>query len=96
MPFPKDLYLLKCVAARGSIETMTVQQNGNMTPCCDVGNLKCLPNFGNLLSDTPEEIEKKFEASRQTIASGIAKNEANLKNSRAGQWEKEGIPPYCV
>ncbi len=96
LPFAKDLYLLKCVAARGSIETMTVQQNGNMTPCCDVGNLRCLPNFGNLLHDSPEEIENKFEASRLTIASGIAKNEANLKNSRIGQWEEEGIPPYCV
>ena len=95
-PFPKNPYLLECVAARGSIEIMTVQQNGNMTPCCDVGNLKCLPTFGNLFEDTPEEIEAKFEASRRKIEAGTGKNRENLKGDQAGQWLAEGIPPYCV
>jgi len=95
-PFPKNPYLLKCVAARGSIEIMTVQQNGNMTPCCDVGNLKCLPAFGNLFEDSPQEIEAKFEASRRKIEAGIHKNRENLKGEKAGEWMEEGIPPYCV
>lgn len=95
-PFPKNTYLLECVAARGSIEIMTVQQNGNMTPCCDVGNLKCLPTFGNLFEDSPEEIETKFEASRMKIEAGIHKNKANLKSEKAGEWVEEGIPPYCL
>ncbi|MEE8259419.1 MAG: hypothetical protein V3R14_00320, partial [Nitrospinaceae bacterium] len=95
-PFPKNTYLLECVAARGSIEIMTVQQNGNMTPCCDVGNLKCLPAFGNLFEDSPEEIETKFEASRRKIEAGIHKNKVNLKSEKAGQWVEEGIPPYCL
>lgn len=95
-PFPKNTYLLECVAARGSIEIMTVQQNGNMTPCCDVGNLKCLPTFGNLFEDSPEEIEAKFEASRRKIEAGIHKNKANLKSEKAGEWVEEGIPPYCL
>ncbi len=95
-PFPKDPYLLECVAARGSIEIMTVQQNGNMTPCCDVGNLKCLPAFGNLFEDSPQEIEAKFEASRLKIETGIHKNRTHLNTEKAGQWVEEGIPPYCV
>ncbi|NIQ01828.1 MAG: hypothetical protein GWM98_16665 [Nitrospinaceae bacterium] len=95
-PFPKNPYLLECVAARGSIEIMTVQQNGNLTPCCDVGNLKCLPNFGNLFENTAAEIEAQFETSRRIIEAGIGKNRANLKGDQAGQWMEEGIPPYCV
>ncbi len=95
-PFPNDPYLLECVAARGSIDILTVQQNGNMTPCCDVGNLKCVPTFGNLLKDSPEKITACFEESRKIIASGIAKNRHNLQNNQAGGWVEEGIPPYCI
>lgn len=95
-PFPKSNYLLECVAARGSIDIMTVQQNGALTPCCDVGNLKCLPTFGNLLQDAPESLMAQFEVSRRKIASGIAKNRHNLENQRAGEWVEEGIPPYCT
>ena len=95
-PFPKNAYLLECTAARGSIEIMTVQQNGNMTPCCDVGNLTCLPNFGNILQDSAEQIQATFEASRRIIESGIKKNYHNLNNNSSGKWEPEGIPPYCV
>ena len=95
-PFPKNNYLLECVAARGSIDTMTVQQNGNLTPCCDVGNLKCLPTFGNLLQDAPETLMEQFEASRRKIEAGIVKNRYNLENHRAGEWVEEGIPPYCT
>ncbi|MCH8158065.1 MAG: hypothetical protein IID18_10020, partial [Nitrospinae bacterium] len=32
LPFPKDNYLIECPAARGSIDIMTVRQNGDMTP----------------------------------------------------------------
>ena len=95
-PFPKNNYLLECVAARGSIDIMTVQQNGALTPCCDVGNLKCLPTFGNLLEDAPESLMEQFETSRKKIESGIAKNRRNLENQHAGEWVEEGIPPYCT
>jgi len=95
-PFPKNPFLLECTAARGSIEIMTVQQNGNMTPCCDVGNLRCLPHFGNILRDSAEQIQEKFEASRRIIEAGIEKNLHNLKNNSSGKWESEGIPPYCI
>lgn len=94
-PFPRENYLIECPAARGSIDIMTVRQDGGMTPCCDVGNLLCQPRFGNLLKDTPEEIERKFEASRRLLAAGIAKNQANQQAGRAGEWGEEGIPPYC-
>ena len=40
IPFPKENYLIECPAARGSIDIMTVRQEGDMTPCCDVGNLQ--------------------------------------------------------
>lgn len=96
LPFPKDPYLLVCPAVRGSIEIMTVQQNGEMTPCCDVGNLKCQPKFGNLLTDTPEQIQSRFEASRQVMQAGVRKNQDNLDQGRAGTWVEEGVPPYCV
>jgi hypothetical protein len=67
-----------------------------MTPCCDVGNLKCQPRFGNLLTDSPEVILAKFEASRKLMASGSLKNQQNIGNNKAGEWVDEGIPPYCV
>ncbi len=94
-PFPREHYLIECPAARGAIDILTVRQDGGMTPCCDVGNLKCQPLFGNLLVDTPEEIERKFEASRRLIAQGIEKNKANQRAGRAGEWVEEGVPPYC-
>lgn len=96
IPFPHDPYLLKCPAARGSIEIMTIQQTGEMTPCCDVGNLKCQPKFGNLLTDSPEQIMAQFEASRKTMMAGLIKNQTNMNESRAGVWVEEGVPPYCV
>ena len=95
MPFPNELYLIGCPAARGAIDIMTVRQTGDMTPCCDVGNLKCQPKFGNLLTDSPSEIVAKFEESRKLMAVGIEKNMQNIKNSRSGVWVEEGIPPYC-
>ena len=95
MPFPKDQYFIGCPAARGSIDIMTIQQNGEMTPCCDVGNLKCQPKFGNVLTDSPEEIMKKMEVSMKVLASGIRKNHENLKAGKAGHLVEEGIPPYC-
>ncbi|MBC8286981.1 MAG: hypothetical protein H8E42_05840 [Nitrospinae bacterium] len=95
MPFPKDPYFIGCPAARGSIDIMTIQQNGEMTPCCDVGNLKCQPKFGNVLMDTPEEIMAKMEGSMKVLASGIQKNHENLKTGKAGHLVEEGIPPYC-
>ena len=96
IPFPRDPYLLQCPAVRGKIETMTVREDGRMTPCCDVGNLLCRPNFGNLLTDTPEEIMAKFEASRQKMTCGVRKNSRNIQNGRMGEWVEEGVPPYCV
>ncbi len=95
LPFPKDNYLIECPAARGSIDIMTIQQNGDMTPCCDVGNLKCGPKFGNLLTDSPETILTKFEVSSKKISVGISKNLENIKENKAGAWVREGIPPYC-
>jgi hypothetical protein len=95
MPFPKDQYFIGCPAARGSIDIMTIQQNGEMTPCCDVGNLKCQPKFGNVLTDSPEEIMRKMEGSMKVLASGIRKNHENLKAGKAGHLVEEGIPPYC-
>ena len=95
IPFPRTPYIIHCPAARGSIDIMTVQQTGEMTPCCDVGNLKCLPKFGNLLTDSPDEIMQKFEKSRKKISSGILKNQANLKSGLSGTLVEEGIPPYC-
>tara|TARA_B100000686_G_scaffold351093_2_gene448874 strand:- start:524 stop:1456 length:933 start_codon:yes stop_codon:yes gene_type:complete len=95
IPFPRDKYLIGCPAARGSIDIMTIQQNGEMTPCCDVGNLKCQPKFGNVLKDTPQQIINKMEASMKTLASGIRKNHENLKAGKAGIHVEEGIPPYC-
>jgi len=95
LPFPNDLYLIECPAARGSIDIMTIQQTGEMTPCCDVGNLKCQAKFGNLLTDSPEQLLEKFEESGKRMSQGIQKNRENIKNSNAGQWVDEGIPPYC-
>ena len=94
-PFPKDNYLIECPAARGSIDIMTVRQNGDMTPCCDVGNLQCQPRFGNLLTDSPENILRKFAASSKIMATGIIKNRDNIQNAKSGEWVEEGIPPYC-
>jgi len=95
IPFPQTPYIINCPAARGSIDIMTVQQTGEMTPCCDVGNLKCQPKFGNLLTDSPNEIMAKFEQSRKKMFAGISKNQENLKNEKLGKWVEEGIPPYC-
>ena len=95
IPFPKNPYIIHCPASRGSIDIMTVQQTGEMTPCCDVGNLKCQPKFGNLLIDSADDILAKFEESRGKMASGISKNQANLKSGLSGKWVQEGIPPYC-
>jgi len=95
LPFPRDNYLIGCPAARGSIDIMTIQQNGEMTPCCDVGNLKCQPKFGNVLKDSPQEVMDKMEASMKILASGVSKNHENLKTGKAGIHVKEGIPPYC-
>lgn len=95
-PFPKDVNTLECTIPRGTIEIMTVQQTGEMTPCCDVGNLKCQPKFGNLLKDSPEEIMRQIEISRQKMVSGTAKNLQNIQNGKPGETVAEGIPPYCV
>lgn len=95
IPFPRGNYLIECPAARGSIDVMTVRQEGDMTPCCDVGNLQCRPRFGNLLKDSPEKILEQFAASRKIMAAGILKNRENIKNARTGDWAPEGIPPYC-
>ncbi len=95
MAFPRDQYLIGCPAARGSIDIMTIQQNGEMTPCCDVGNLKCKPAFGNLLMDSPEEIMEKMQVSMKVLASGIRKNQENQTTGKAGHLVEEGIPPYC-
>ncbi len=95
-PFPKDVNTLECTIPRGTIEIMTVQQTGEMTPCCDVGNLKCQPKFGNLLTDSPDEIMRQIEISRQKMISGTAKNLKNIQNGKPGQPVEEGIPPYCV
>ncbi len=96
LPFPKDVNVLECTIPRGTIEIMTVQQTGEMTPCCDVGNLKCQPKFGNLLKDSPDEIMRQIEISRQKMISGAAKNRYNIDHGRAGEPLEEGIPPYCV
>ena len=95
IPFPKNPYIIHCPAARGSIDIMTVLQTGEMTPCCDVGNLKCQPKFGNLLTDSPSEIMAKFEESSKVMVIGISKNQANLQSGKSGKWVEEGIPPYC-
>jgi len=95
IPFPQNPYIIHCPAARGSIDIMTVLQTGEMTPCCDVGNLKCQPKFGNLLTDSPNEIMAKFEESSKVMSTGISKNQANLKSGDQGKWVEEGIPPYC-
>ena len=95
LPFPRDKYLIGCPAARGSIDIMTIQQNGEMTPCCDVGNLKCQPKFGNVLEDSPKKIMETMDASMKLLASGISKNHKNIKAGKAGTQVEEGIPPYC-
>ena len=95
LPFPREKYLIGCPAARGSIDIMTIQQNGEMTPCCDVGNLKCEPKFGNVLHDSPEQIMEKMEGSMKILASGIHNNHENIKTGNAGKLVEEGIPPYC-
>jgi organic radical activating enzyme len=95
-PFPKDFNLLECTIPRGTIEIVTVQQTGEITPCCDVGNLKCQPKFGNLLLDSPVEIMQQVEVSRKKMVSGALKNHQNINNGKAGEWVEEGIPPYCV
>jgi hypothetical protein len=95
IPFPQNPYIIHCPAARGSIDIMTVLQTGEMTPCCDVGNLKCQPKFGNLLTDSPSEIMAKFEESSKVMMIGISKNQANLQSGKSGKWVEEGIPPYC-
>jgi len=96
LPFPKDIYKVECTAVRGVIEIMTILQTGEMTPCCDVGNLKCKPKFGNVLVDSPEDILKKFDESQKLMASGALKNIENMKNNKVGKWVEEGIPPFCV
>ncbi len=96
MPFPEDPYLLQCPAVRGEIDIMTIRQDGFMTPCCDVGNLKCGPKFGNLLTDTPEVLQIKFEEARSLMAKGVQKNRQNLENGVGGHWVEELIPPYCI
>jgi len=96
LPFPKDVYKVECTAVRGVIEIMTVLQTGEMTPCCDVGNLKCKPKFGNLLADSSETILQKFGESQKLMASGVSKNIENMKTGKAGEWVEEGIPPFCV
>ena len=95
LPFPQDKYLIGCPAARGSIDIMTIQQNGEMTPCCDVGNLKCQPKFGNVLQDSPQKIMETMEASMKLLVSGVSKNHENIKTGKAGIHVEEGIPPYC-
>lgn len=95
-PFPKDINLLECTIPRGTIEIITVQQTGEITPCCDVGNLKCQPKFGNLLMNSPAEIMRQVERSRKKIIAGTAKNHQNMNNGKAGEWVEEGVPPYCV
>ncbi len=96
LPFPEDIYKIECTVVRGVIEIMTILQTGEMTPCCDVGNLTCKPKFGNLLSDSPEVILQKFDESQKLMASGTLKNLENMKNNKAGEWVEEGIPPFCV
>ena len=96
LPFPKDIYKVECTAIRGVIEIMTILQTGEMTPCCDVGNLTCKPKFGNLLADSPEVILQKFDESQKLMASGALKNIENMKNGKAGEWVDEGIPPFCI
>ena len=96
MPFSKDINLLECTIPRGSIEIVTVQQTGEITPCCDVGNLKCQPKFGNLLNDSPKEIMAQIQVSREKMVSGAIKNRGNMENGHIGEWVDEGIPPYCV
>ena len=95
IPFPQDKYLIGCPAARGFIDIMTIQQNGEMTPCCDVGNLKCQPKFGNVLEDSPKKIMETMDASMKLLASGVSKNHKNIKTGKAGTRVEEGIPPYC-
>jgi organic radical activating enzyme len=95
-PFPKDVNTLECTIPRGTIEIMTVQQTGEMTPCCDVGNLKCQPKFGNLLTDSPDAIMQQIEISRRKMITGTAKNIQNIKDGKPGTPVEEGIPPYCV
>jgi len=95
-PFPKDINFLECTIPRGTIEIVTVQQTGEITPCCDVGNLKCQPKFGNLLNDSPDEIMQQIEVSRAKMVAGALKNHQNINNGKAGEWVEEGIPPYCV
>lgn len=96
LPFPKDIYMLECTAVRGIIEIMTILQTGEMTPCCDVGNLKCKPKYGNLLIDSPELILQKFDQSQKLLASGALKNRENINSNKSGEWVEEGIPPFCV
>ena len=96
LPFPRDNYMLECTAVRGVIEIMTILQTGEMTPCCDVGNLKCKPKYGNLLMDSSEIILKKFDESQKLLASGTLKNRKNVDDDKAGEWVEEGIPPFCV
>ena len=74
----------------------SVQQTGEITPCCDVGNLKCKPKFGNLLNDSPSEIMNQVEVSREKMVSGAIKNRQNINSGKAGERVEEGIPPYCV
>lgn len=95
-PFPRDVNTLECTIPRGSIEIITVQQTGEITPCCDVGNLKCQPKFGNLLTDSPEAIMNQIEISRRKMVSGTAKNKQNIASGKAGEKVAEGIPPFCV
>ncbi len=95
LPFPRAPYLIHCPAARGSIDIMTIRQTGEMTPCCDVGNLKCQPEFGNLLTDSPDKIMAKFKESSKKMSTGIERNQENLKSGQSGKWVEEGIPPYC-
>ena len=41
------------------------------------------------------KIIKKMEESMRVLASGIRKNQENLKSGKAGHLVEEGIPPYC-
>ncbi len=49
-----------------------------------VGNLKCQSKFGNLLTDSPDEIMRHIEISRQKMITGTAKNIQNIQHGQPG------------